>query len=202
MVWRATRSQGRKCWTKDCHIRGQLCRPQRQSRITWCSLEDQHWTTLFSTLRHRSCSACWRFRHLKNQRRMDPIVGGREDAHDKKATGRTPCVKPGLGQESWRTRANASSWNSPPHPYARWTGCATVAAWRSLWFVVAWHLMSVIDGTNRNWRRNCNKLFANIASTTMALPFQLGFESCSQVHYYILRCFGYYESVLILRIQN
>ena len=34
MVWQATRIQGRYCWTKDCDICGQLCRPQRQSRIT------------------------------------------------------------------------------------------------------------------------------------------------------------------------
>ena len=128
----------------------------------------------------------------------------RRCAWSKKATGQIPCVKTGLGRESWRTQANASSWNSPPQPYARWTGCATVAAWHtlvSLWFAVARHLMSVVDGTNHNWRRYCNKLLANIASTTMALPFQLGFESCIQIHYYILRCFGYYESALILAFK-
>ena len=48
---------------------------------------------------------------------------------------------------------------------------------------------------------NCSKILVNIASTAMALPFQLGFKSCSQIQYYILRCFGYYESTLILRIQ-
>ena len=131
---------------------------------------------LLSTLRDRSSSACRLFLHLKNQGRKDPIVGGWEDAHDKKATGHTPCVKTALGRERWRTRANASYWNSPPQPYARWTGCETVAARHtliSLWCVVAWHLMWVVDGINRNWRRNCNKILANTASTKMALPLQL-----------------------------
>ena len=35
-------------------------------------------------MRDRSCSACRLFRLLKNLGRMNPIMGGREDAHDKK----------------------------------------------------------------------------------------------------------------------
>ena len=75
--------------------------------------------TLFSSLRNRFRSACRLFRHLKTQGRLDPIVGAREDTHDKKGDWSDTVRKNGSWKGKLKTRANVSSWNLPPQPYAR-----------------------------------------------------------------------------------